>query len=81
MTCRLLREGQIARVKLRLVFHTAVLAAMDLKESFFAAAKAGNKTEFCTGFREPLTGAESIERFCGASDWLFIPVREYCRPV
>jgi hypothetical protein len=63
-----------------MVFHTVGLTALDLKESFFAA-KAGNKTEFCTGFREPLMGAASVKRECGASDWLFIPVREYCRPV
>ncbi|MCY1291354.1 hypothetical protein D9M70_405400 [compost metagenome] len=82
MTCRLLREGQCARVKLdRSVFHTALLAALDLKESFFAAAIRRHQTEFCTGFREPLMGAASVDRLCGASDWLFVPVREYCRPV
>lgn len=59
MTCRLLREGLSPRVKPDWwVFHTVVQTALDLKESFFAAAKAGNKTEFCTGFREPLTGAD-----------------------
>jgi len=63
-----------------MVVHTVALTALDLKESFFAA-KAGNKTEFCTGFREPLMGATSVKRYCGAPDWRFIPVRGYCRPV
>jgi hypothetical protein len=48
---------------------------------FFAAAKAGKQTEYFTGFREPLMGAASVERLCGASDWLLIPVRGYCSPV
>jgi len=34
-----------------LAFHTAELAALDLKESFVAAANAGNKQKYVREFR------------------------------
>jgi len=36
-----------------MVFHTAVRAALDLKESFVASANAGNKQKVFTGVPKP----------------------------
>jgi hypothetical protein len=46
-----------------LVFHTAELAALDLKESFVAAANAGNKQKYVREFRGD-DGAEEQVVFC-----------------